>query len=46
MVLLEGGGAGLSEVLSIACQYNQADVTVVCQGGTVHTNTFVLRLVR
>jgi len=45
MVLLEGGGAGLDEVLSVASQPNHADVTLVCQGGSIHTSTFVLRLV-
>ena len=46
MVLLEGGGAGLNEVLSIASQPNHADVTLVCQGGSIQTSTFVLRMIR
>lgn len=46
MVLLEGGGAGLDEVLSLASQPNHADVTLVCQGGSIHTSTFVLRMIR
>jgi len=45
MVLLEGGGAGLDEVLSLASQPNHADVTLVCQGGSIHTSTFVLRMI-
>jgi len=45
MVLLEGGGAGLNEVLSIASQPNHADVTLVCQGGSIQTSTFVLRMI-
>ena len=46
MVLLEGGGAGLDEVLSLASLPDHADVTLVCQGGSTQTSTFVLRMIR
>ena len=46
MVLLEGGGASLREVLSLASQPEQADVTLVCQGGSINTSTFLLRMIR
>jgi len=45
MVLLEGGGASLREVLSLASQPEQADVTLVCQGGSINTSTFILRMI-
>ena len=46
MVLLEGGGAGLDQVLLLASKPQHADVTLVCQGGAIHTSTFVLRMIR
>ena len=46
MVLLEGGGAGLDQVLLLASKPHHPDVTLVCQGGAIHTSTFALRMIR